>query len=138
MRSRPARFAACSTASAAAIAPCAGRAAHSDRDCDLQAWGDPAPRGGAYGALEPIRDLSSVVHPQCLDVSRGCSGTLVQLDRLRVGHEGHLGSVPTQFVLLLVVSVTVFGLLAGWVKVRTYSLIGPALLYSAMNIVAVA
>ena len=31
-----------------------------------------------------------------------------------------------------------FGLVAGWAKVRTNSLIGPVLLHSAMNIVAVA
>lgn len=55
-----------------------------------------------------------------------------------VGHLGNLGYVSAQFVLLQVIAATVFGLLAGWVKVRTDSLIGPVLLHAAMNIVAVA
>ena len=55
-----------------------------------------------------------------------------------VGHLGNLGYVTASFVLLQVVAACAFGLLAGLVKVRTGSLVGPVLLHSAMNVVAVA
>jgi membrane protease YdiL (CAAX protease family) len=54
-----------------------------------------------------------------------------------VGHLGNVGYVPTAFVVVQVVAATVFGLLAGWVRVRTESLVGPVLLHSAMNAAAV-
>jgi membrane protease YdiL (CAAX protease family) len=71
------------------------------------------------------------------------SAVVVSAIALGVGHLGNLNYVSAQFVLLQfvllqVVAATVFGLLAGWVKVRTDSLIGPVLLHAAMNIVAVA
>jgi hypothetical protein len=54
-----------------------------------------------------------------------------------IGHVGNLGYVQTEFVLFQAVIATAFGLLAGWVRVRTDSLVGPVLLHAAMNIVAV-
>jgi membrane protease YdiL (CAAX protease family) len=54
-----------------------------------------------------------------------------------VGHLGNLGYVPTFFVLVQAVAATVFGLLAGWVRLRTDSLAGPVLLHTAMNTAAV-
>jgi membrane protease YdiL (CAAX protease family) len=54
-----------------------------------------------------------------------------------VGHLGNLGYVPAGFVLVQAVVATAFGLLAGWLRIRTDSLVGPVLLHSAMNIVAV-
>jgi membrane protease YdiL (CAAX protease family) len=54
-----------------------------------------------------------------------------------VGHLGNLGYVPTSFVVVQVIAATLFGLLAGWVRVRTDSLFGPVLLHSAMNAAAV-
>jgi membrane protease YdiL (CAAX protease family) len=39
--------------------------------------------------------------------------------------------------LLQAAAATAFGLLAGWVRVRTDSLVGPVSLHSAMNVVAV-
>jgi len=54
-----------------------------------------------------------------------------------VGHLGNLGYVPTGFVVVQVIAATAFGLLAGWVRVRTDSLSGPVLLHSAMNAAAV-
>ncbi len=54
-----------------------------------------------------------------------------------VGHLGNLGYVPTAFVVVQVIAAIAFGILAGWVRVRTDSLFGPALLHSAMNAAAV-
>jgi membrane protease YdiL (CAAX protease family) len=54
-----------------------------------------------------------------------------------VGHLGNLGYVSTSFVLVQVVAATLFGLLAGWIRLRTDSLAGPVLLHSAMNTAAV-
>jgi membrane protease YdiL (CAAX protease family) len=54
-----------------------------------------------------------------------------------VGHLGNLGYVPTSFVVVQALAATAFGLLAGWVRVRTQSLVGPVLLHSAMNAAAV-
>ena len=54
-----------------------------------------------------------------------------------VGHLGNLGYVPTSFVLVQAVAATVFGLLAGWVRLRTDSLAGPVLFHAAMNTAAV-
>jgi membrane protease YdiL (CAAX protease family) len=53
-----------------------------------------------------------------------------------VGHLGNIGYVPTPFVLLQVGAALAFGLLAGWVRVRTQSLAGPVLLHMAMNAAA--
>ena len=55
-----------------------------------------------------------------------------------VGHLGNFGYVPSAFVYLQAAAATAFGLLAGWMRVRTDSLVGPVLLHAAMNIVAVA
>ena len=54
------------------------------------------------------------------------------------GHLGNLGYVDTGFVVLQVLVATVFGLLAGWVRVRTDSLVGPVLMHAVMNVIAVA
>jgi len=54
------------------------------------------------------------------------------------GHLGNLGYVETDFVVLQVLVATVFGLVAGWVRIRTDSLFGPVLLHATMNAIAVA
>jgi membrane protease YdiL (CAAX protease family) len=54
-----------------------------------------------------------------------------------VGHLGNLGYVPTTFVVFQTLVAIAFGLLAGWVRMRTDSLVGPVLLHAAMNLVAV-
>jgi uncharacterized protein len=54
------------------------------------------------------------------------------------GHLGNLGYVPTAFVLMQAAVATSFGFLAGWLRTRTDSLVGPVLLHAVMNIVAVA
>lgn len=54
-----------------------------------------------------------------------------------VGHLGNLGYVPTSFVAVQAVAATAFGLVAGWVRLRTDSLAGPVLLHGVMNAAAV-
>ena len=54
-----------------------------------------------------------------------------------MGHLGNLGYTDTAFVILQVVVATVFGAAAGWVRVRTDSIVGPVLMHMTMNIVAV-
>jgi membrane protease YdiL (CAAX protease family) len=54
-----------------------------------------------------------------------------------VGHLGNLGYVPTGFVLVQAAAATLFGALAGWVRLRTDSLAGPVILHAAMNAAAV-
>jgi membrane protease YdiL (CAAX protease family) len=53
-------------------------------------------------------------------------------------HLGNLGLAPTGFVVLQVCIAVAFGVLAGWVRVRTSSLAGPVLLHAVMNGLAVA
>jgi membrane protease YdiL (CAAX protease family) len=53
------------------------------------------------------------------------------------GHLGNLGYVPTAFVLVQALAAALFGILAGWVRVRTDSLVGPVALHAAMNVAAV-
>jgi membrane protease YdiL (CAAX protease family) len=73
-----------------------------------------------------------------LGESRGVrTAVVVSALAFGVGHLGNLGYVPTDFVVVQVLAATVFGLLAGWVRVRTDSLAGPVLLHSAMNAAAV-
>lgn len=55
-----------------------------------------------------------------------------------VGHLGNLGAVPPGFVLFQVGVGIAFGVLAGWVRIRTSSLVGPTLLHAAMNALATA
>lgn len=54
-----------------------------------------------------------------------------------VGHLGNLGYVDTAFVILQVVVASVFGLVAGHVRVRTDSVAGPVLMHATMNVLAV-
>jgi membrane protease YdiL (CAAX protease family) len=54
-----------------------------------------------------------------------------------VGHLGNLGYVPAGFVVIQAVVATALGLIAGWLRVRTGSLVGPVMLHGAMNVVAV-
>jgi hypothetical protein len=54
-----------------------------------------------------------------------------------MGHLGNLGYTETTFVLLQVFVATVFGIVAGWVRVRTDSIVGPVLMHMTMNVVAV-
>ena len=54
-----------------------------------------------------------------------------------VGHLGNLGHVSTAFVILQVFIALVFGIVAGHVRVRTDSVLGPVLMHMTMNIVAV-
>lgn len=54
-----------------------------------------------------------------------------------LGHAGNLGYVPAGCVAFQVAVATAFGLLAGWVRVRTASLVGPVLLHALMNVLAV-
>jgi len=44
-----------------------------------------------------------------------------------VGHLGNLGTVPSVFLLVQVLSATVFGLVSGWIRLRTSSIVGPVL-----------
>lgn len=44
-----------------------------------------------------------------------------------VGHLGNLGYVPNGFVLLQVAAAIAFGMVAGWLRVRTGSLVAPVL-----------
>jgi membrane protease YdiL (CAAX protease family) len=53
------------------------------------------------------------------------------------GHLGNLGYVPTGFVLVQAAVAAAFGVLAGWLRIRTDSLVGPVLAHAAMNLVAV-
>lgn len=53
------------------------------------------------------------------------------------GHLGNLGYVPAGFVLVQAVAASLFGVLAGWLRVRTDSLAGPVLAHAAMNAAAV-
>jgi membrane protease YdiL (CAAX protease family) len=55
-----------------------------------------------------------------------------------VGHLGNLGSVPAGFVFFQVGVGVGFGVLAGWVRACTDSLVGPVLLHAVMNGLAVA
>lgn len=54
-----------------------------------------------------------------------------------VGHLGNLGYVPTSFVIVQALAATAFGVVAGWVRIRTDSLAGPVMLHAAMNAAAV-
>ena len=54
-----------------------------------------------------------------------------------IGHLGNLGHVATAFVILQVVVAFVFGVVAGHVRVRTSSVIGPVLMHATMNVAAV-
>jgi membrane protease YdiL (CAAX protease family) len=54
-----------------------------------------------------------------------------------VGHAGNVGYVDSQFVALQVFVATTFGLLAGWLRIKTDSLVGPVLLHVTMNVLAV-
>ncbi len=54
-----------------------------------------------------------------------------------IGHLGNLGYAPTGFVLVQALAAALFGVLAGWLRVRTDSLAGPVLLHAAMNAAAV-
>lgn len=53
------------------------------------------------------------------------------------GLRGNLGYVETAFVLLQVGIAIVFGVVAGYVRVRTESIVGPVLLHATMNVIAV-
>ena len=53
------------------------------------------------------------------------------------GHAGNVGYVDSQFVALQVFVATTFGLLAGWLRIKTDSLVGPVLLHVTMNVLAV-
>ena len=55
-----------------------------------------------------------------------------------VGHLGNLGYVPVAFLLIQVVVAVAIGLVTGWLRIRTGSLVGPILVHPAINIVAVA
>ena len=60
--------------------------------------------------------------------------------RLVAGLRGQLTDgvrVETAFVILQVVVAFVFGVVAGHVRVRTDSVVGPVLMHSTMNFVAV-
>ena len=53
------------------------------------------------------------------------------------GHLGTLGYLETEFVVLQVFVATAFGLIAGWVRIQTDSLVGPVLVHATMNVIAV-
>lgn len=55
-----------------------------------------------------------------------------------IGHLGNLGHVSTAFVILQVSVAVVFGIVAGHVRVRTGSVVGPVLMHMTMNVIAVA
>ena len=55
-----------------------------------------------------------------------------------VGHLGNLGYVPVAFLLIQVAVAVAIGLVAGWLRVLTGSLVGAILLHAAINVVAVA
>jgi membrane protease YdiL (CAAX protease family) len=55
-----------------------------------------------------------------------------------VGHLGNFGYVPTVFVVFQVAVAVALGIVAGWLRVRTASLIAPVLVHAAVNVVAVA
>jgi membrane protease YdiL (CAAX protease family) len=55
-----------------------------------------------------------------------------------VGHLGNLGYVDSRFVVLQVFVAAAFGVLAGWLRIRTDSIAGPVLLHMVMNTLAVA
>jgi membrane protease YdiL (CAAX protease family) len=63
---------------------------------------------------------------------------LVSAAAFGVGHLGNLGHVETAFVILQVFVAFIFGAVAGHVRVRTESVVGPVLMHATMNIVAVA
>ena len=54
-----------------------------------------------------------------------------------IGHLGNIGHVDNAFVILQVFAATVFGLTAGFVRMRTQSVVGPVLMHMTMNIAAV-
>jgi membrane protease YdiL (CAAX protease family) len=69
---------------------------------------------------------------------RAAANSSVMLSAVTFGLE-HLGnsSVGTALVLLQVTNAVLFGLLAGWLRLTTKSLVGPVLVHSTMNLVAV-
>ena len=88
-------------------------------------------RGFLLGVLLELFDRRGVSHSATWAV-------LISAAAFGVGHLGNLGYVETAFVLLQVVVATLFGTLAGYVRWRTGSVVGPALMHSTMNILAVA
>lgn len=63
---------------------------------------------------------------------------LISAAAFGIGHLGNLGHVETAFVILQVFVAFVFGVVAGHVRVRTDSVLGPVLMHATMNVVAVA
>ena len=62
---------------------------------------------------------------------------LVSATAFGIGHLGNLGHVEAAFVLLQVFVAFAFGVLAGHVRVRTESVLGPVLMHATMNVMAV-
>lgn len=62
---------------------------------------------------------------------------LISAAAFGIGHLGNLGHVETAFVILQVFVAVIFGVVAGHVRVRTESVVGPVLMHATMNIVAV-
>lgn len=62
---------------------------------------------------------------------------LISAAAFGIGHLGNLGHVETAFVILQVLAALIFGVAAGYVRVRTESVVGPVLMHTTMNVVAV-
>ncbi|MFC7363279.1 CPBP family intramembrane glutamic endopeptidase [Nocardioides astragali] len=62
---------------------------------------------------------------------------LISAAAFGIGHLGNLGYVDTAFVILQVFVAFIFGVVAGHVRVRTESIVGPVLMHATMNVVAV-
>lgn len=88
-------------------------------------------RGFLLGALlELFRRRQVGSHPAAWAI-------LISAAAFGIGHLGNLGYVDTAFVILQVLVAFVFGVVAGHVRVRTESVIGPVLMHATMNVVAV-
>lgn len=88
-------------------------------------------RGFLLGALlELFRRRQVGPHPAAWAI-------VISAAAFGIGHLGNLGYVDTAFVVLQVLVAFVFGVVAGHVRVRTGSVVGPVLMHATMNVVAV-
>lgn len=74
----------------------------------------------------------AVLGGQGMRYARGAA-VVVSAVAFGLGHLGDLGYVPVDFLAVQVVAATLFGLLAGWVRVRTDSMAGQMALHMVMN-----
>lgn len=66
------------------------------------------------------------------------ASVLISAVAFGAGHLGNAGTVPAEFLVVQVLAAGMFGVLAGWLRVHTESLVGPVLLHVALNVVSVA